>query len=222
MQNMGFAYAMIPVIRKLAGNKEEIAAMLTRHLQLFNSNPYLSGPILGSVAKLEMELSKQGQCLEADNLKRTLMAPFAAIGDSLFWGSLKPFSAILAVILCFQGWLFAPLVFLILYNSLHLLVRFFGMVVGYKNGKGGIDFIRILNLPQLSRQIRWISVINLGILAYFICDTPYFVFLNKMHLLEKIAIVFTIFLCFWLLRQGASALKILYGASVFFILINVW
>lgn len=222
MQNMGFAYTMIPVIRKLGKNKDEIAAMLTRHLQLFNSHPYLSGPIIGSVAKLEEELSSQGQCIEADNLKKTLMAPYAAIGDSLFWGSLKPFAAVFSVILALKGWHFAPLLFLLLYNPLHFIVRVKGLIAGYHTGKGGIDFVRILNLPQLSRRIRWVSVVLLGALAYTISETPYFVFINHLDILERTFVLIMIFLCFWLLKEGISALKILYGAAALFALITFW
>jgi PTS system mannose-specific IID component len=219
---MGLAYSMIPIIRKLGKNKDEIAAMLTRHLQLFNSHPYLSGPIIGSVAKLEEDLSSQGRCIEADKLKKTLMAPYAAIGDSLFWGSLKPFAAVLSVILGLKGWLFAPLLFLLVYNPLHFIVRVKGLIAGYRTGKGGIDFVRILNLPQLSRRIRRLSVVLLGVLAYTISETPYFVFINHLDILEKTFVLILIFFCFWLLKQGISALKILYGASAFFALITFW
>lgn len=219
---MGLAYSMIPVIRKLAKNKDEIAAMLTRYLQLFNSHPYLSGPIIGSIAKLEEDFSSRGQCIEADNLKKTLMAPYAAIGDSLFWGSLKPFAAILAVILGLKGLLFAPLVFLLVYNPLHFIVRVKGLITGYRTGKGGIDFVRILNLPQLSRRIRRLSVVLLGILAYTVSETPYFVFINHLDILERTSVLIMILLCFWLLKQGISALKILYGVSALFVLTAYW
>ncbi len=219
---MGFAYSMIPVIRQLGKNKDEIAAMLTRHLKLFNTHPYMSGPIIGSVAKLEEECSRQGECQEADNLKKTLMAPYAAIGDSLFWGSLKPFAAVLAVVLALKGYWIAPVVFLLAYNSLHLLVRVKGMVEGYRNKKGGIDFIRILNLPQLSRRIRWLSVILLGILAYNVSEVPYFDFINHLDILEKTSVLMVVFVCFWLIKEGISSLKILYGAFLFFLLIVIW
>ncbi len=215
---MGFAYAMMPVIRKLGGNRDEIAAMLTRHLQVFNTHPYMSGPIIGSVARLEETSSEKGQCVEADNLKKTLMAPYAAIGDSLFWGALKPFTAVLAVICAFQGWSFAPLVLLLIYNFLHMLVRLKGLISGYRAGRGGIDFIRAMNLPQVSRRIRWISVAVLALLAYSVSRVPYFGFIH-LDILEKTSVLIIVFLCFWLLKKGISALKILYGASIFFILI---
>ncbi len=37
MQNLGFAYAMMPALKKLYKNKEDRAAALTRHMEFFNS-----------------------------------------------------------------------------------------------------------------------------------------------------------------------------------------
>lgn len=222
MQNIGFAYTMIPLIKKFGRNRDEIATMLKRHLQLFNSNPYMSGPIIGSVVKLEEDLYSGGECSEADNLKRTLMAPYAAMGDSLFWGSLRPFSAGLAVAMALRGWVVAPLVFLLVYNSVHALVRVKGFKEGYRTGKGAIDFIREVNLPQLSRRIRWFSVVLLGVLAYIVSDIPRFVFINHLDIVEKTSILVTILFCFWLIRKGVSSLRIIYGASLLFFLIALW
>jgi len=219
MQNMGFAFTMMPLVQKLGGKQDEVAAMLTRHLQVFNTNPYMSGPILGSVARLEESSSEGGQCLEADNLKNALMAPYAAIGDSLFWGALKPFAAIVAVICALQGWSFAPLMFLLIYNTIHILVRARGLISGYREGKGGIEFIRTMNLPQWTRRIRWLSVLLLGILAYIVSKTPDFNFIH-LDILEKTSVLIIVFLCFWMLKKGISALQILYGASILFILIS--
>ena len=219
---MGYAFTMMPIAKKLGGKQDEVAAMLTRHLQVFNTNPYMSGPILGSVARAEERLSEGGQCPEADNLKNSLMAPYAAIGDSLFWGALKPFAAIVAVICALQGWSLAPLMFLLIYNAVHFWVRVKGLISGYREGKGGIEFIRAMNLPQWSRRIRWLSVFLLGVLAYIVSRTPWFDFIH-LDILEKTSVLIIVFLCFWLLKKGISALRILYSASVIFILIaHLW
>ncbi len=53
MQNLGFIYAMIPLLteRKLSRRDEE--DLLVRHLQMFNTHPYLSAPLIGSIARME-------------------------------------------------------------------------------------------------------------------------------------------------------------------------
>ena len=53
MQNGGFCYAMIPAIKRLYSTKEDQAAALKRHLEFFNTQPYVGAPILGVTMALE-------------------------------------------------------------------------------------------------------------------------------------------------------------------------
>ena len=53
MQNGGWAYSMIPALRKLYPKKEDMAAALQRHLVFFNTHPYLASPIIGVTLALE-------------------------------------------------------------------------------------------------------------------------------------------------------------------------
>ena len=53
MQNGGWCYAMIPAIKKLYPNKEDQAAALKRHLEFYNTMPYLSAPVLGVTLALD-------------------------------------------------------------------------------------------------------------------------------------------------------------------------
>ena len=47
MQNLGWAYALMPAIKKLYTTKEDRAAALGRHLEFFNTHPYVAAPIMG-------------------------------------------------------------------------------------------------------------------------------------------------------------------------------
>ena len=53
MQNLGFAFSVLPLAKNLKANKEQVTALLARHLQLFNTHPYLAAPIIGSVVHME-------------------------------------------------------------------------------------------------------------------------------------------------------------------------
>jgi len=161
MQNLGFAFAMLPMIRQQDGDRMRIAASLASHLQMFNTHPYLVAPVIGAVVRIEEE----GRTPEAVDLKQALMGPYAAIGDSFFWGALRSFSAVGAVIVAFTGTLTAPLAFLLLYSPSHLWVRGKGFLEGYRRGKSGIDFIRGLDLPGAAGRIRFLSLILIGVLA---------------------------------------------------------
>ena len=73
MQNLGFAFSSIPLVRKLGKNRRQISNMLTRYLQFFSPHPYMSGPVLGSVLRLEEDFFEDGNCPEADKLKKVLI-----------------------------------------------------------------------------------------------------------------------------------------------------
>ena len=47
MQNGGVAYTLIPAIKKLYQTKEDRAAALKRHLEFFNTQPFMANPIFG-------------------------------------------------------------------------------------------------------------------------------------------------------------------------------
>ena len=42
MQNRGWAYALIPALKKLYPNKEDASEALKRHLEFFNTHPYIA------------------------------------------------------------------------------------------------------------------------------------------------------------------------------------
>lgn len=213
MQNLGFAFSLLPLARRLAGDEERLAAFLTRHLQLFNTHPYLSAPIIGSVARMEednIEADMTGAA--AVKLKNALMGPYAALGDSFFWGAMKPLAAVFGVLLALQGYLLAPSALLLLYNPGHLWVRVRGFIEGYRRGKEGIDFIRYMELPWLTERIRWLSLSGLGAIAALISHSLYTPSLGRpAEFLTPVAILSLIILCYWGIRNGISQVKIIYG-----------
>jgi PTS system mannose-specific IID component len=221
MQNIAFAFSLIPFIKKSMRTREQTAAFLERHLELFSTHPYMSGPIIGSVVKLEEESVERNDCREAVHLKKSLMAPYAAMGDPLFWGALKPASAIVGVMMAIEGVLVAPLIFLLLYNPLHLWVRLGGFVEGYRNGTGAVNFLKSLNPPALSRKIRWISVVLLGILAGAILVIPPVPVVLYAGILGKFLLFIIILLFYWIIKRGISPLVILYSISILFLIMAV-
>lgn len=211
MQNLGFAFSLLPLARRLAGDEVRLAALLTRHLQLFNTHPYLSAPIIGSVARMEEDNTGAA----AVNLKNALMGPYAALGDSFFWGALKPLAAVFGVLLALQEYLLAPLALLLLYNPGHFWVRVRGFVEGYRRGKEGIDFIRYLELPWLTGRIRWLSLLGLGAIAALISHSVHTPSLGRpAEFLAPVAILSLIILCYWGIRNGISQVKIIYGMFI--------
>jgi len=214
MQNMGFAFSILPLAKRMGGKRDRIAALLTRHLQLFNTHPYLSGPIIGSVLHMEEACAVSGNDEEGAavaNLKNALMGPYSALGDSFFWGAMKPLAAVFSVVLALQQTLLAPLAFLFLYNPPHIWIRSRGFVEGYRRGKEGIDFIRILDMPKLTGRMRWVSLAGLGCLAALagrlILPSS---LVPHIDIIVKLLYLFLILLCSWGIKRGISQVKMLY------------
>lgn len=95
MQNGGYAYAMIPAIKKLYKNKDDQAAALKRHLEFFNTHPYLASPIIGVTLALE-EDKANGAAVDdvaISGVKVGMMGPLAGVGDPVFWYTARPIIA---------------------------------------------------------------------------------------------------------------------------------
>lgn len=52
-QNMGYCYAMLPIIKKLYKKKEEQIEAVKRHMEFFNTTPYVSTLVLGISTAME-------------------------------------------------------------------------------------------------------------------------------------------------------------------------
>ena len=50
---VGFGFALLPGIKRISENHEQTQRLLKRHSEYFNSHPFMSSFILGSVLRLE-------------------------------------------------------------------------------------------------------------------------------------------------------------------------
>ncbi len=145
MQNVGFAYQMIPALKKLYPNKEEASEALKRHLVIFNTTPaivtFITGVAIAMEEKLKKakEMGEEGDPESVNAVKTALMGPLAGIGDSFFWGIFRIIGAGIGCSLAAQGSILGAIMFLLIYNIPHLLVRYFGLKIGYRSGMSFLD-----------------------------------------------------------------------------------
>ncbi len=220
MQNLGFAYAMMPFLRerKLSGRDEE--EMLLRNLQMFNTHPYLSAPLIGSIIRMEEE-RRDGDASSIMMVKQSLTGPYAAIGDTFFWGALRPCAGIFAVVLACMGWVLAPLAFMLIYTPAHIWVRLRGFTEGYRGGKQGIEFVRRMDLPRIAPRVRWLSLVALSGCGIWLLQDGYLTFTATSWMVVALAALAIILLCCLLIKKGVSQVYILYGAIVIFLIISL-
>lgn len=216
MQSLGFAFSLLPLARRERDQKR-LSDSLTKHLDIFNTHPYLTALVIGAVVRLEEE----GDAAAADHLKKAVMGPYAAIGDTFFWGALRSFSTVTAVLLALKGILLAPLALLLLYNPTHLWVRGKGFIEGYRRGKGSIDFIRVLDLPGVAGRIRLLSLILIGILSAVAGEIACRSWTFLPEIPTMMIVLVSIILCFTGVRRGISPVTILYGMTLLCMVLSI-
>ena len=173
MQNLGWAYSLIPAIKKLYSKKEDQAAALKRHLEFFNTHPYVAAPIMGVTLALEEEKANGTPIEDAavQGVKIGMMGPLAGIGDPVFWFTIRPILGALGASLAASGNIAGPLIFFIGWNIIRMAFLWYTQELGYKAGSeitkdmsGGIlkDITKgasILGMFILAVLVeRWVSI----------------------------------------------------------------
>lgn len=64
------------------------------------------------------------------------MGPLAGLGDSFFWGTLRLIATGVGTSLALQGNVLGPILFLLIFNVPHVIVRYLLNRWGYKLGTG--------------------------------------------------------------------------------------
>ena len=173
MQNLGWAYSLIPAIKKLYTKKEDQAAALERHLEFFNTHPYVAAPIIGVTLALEEEKANGAAIDDAaiQGVKIGMMGPLAGIGDPVFWFTVRPILGALGASLALTGNIIGPLIFFLAWNAIRMAFLWYTQELGYKAGSeitkdmsGGIlqDITKgasILGMFILAVLVeRWVSI----------------------------------------------------------------
>ena len=173
MQNLGWAYSLIPAIKKLYTTKEDQAAALERHLEFFNTHPYVAAPIMGVTLALEEERANGVEIDDAaiQGVKIGMMGPLAGIGDPVFWFTVRPILGALGASLAASGNIVGPLLFFFGWNAIRMAFLWYTQEFGYKAGSeitkdmsGGIlkDITKgasILGMFILAVLVqRWVSI----------------------------------------------------------------
>ena len=136
MQNGGFCYAMIPAIKRLYSTKEDQAAALKRHLEFFNTQPYVGAPILGVTMALEEDRANGAPVDDAaiQGVKVGMMGPPAGVGDPIFWFTVRPILGALAASFAMSGNILGPILFFVLWNVIRYAFLWYTQEFGYKAG----------------------------------------------------------------------------------------
>jgi mannose/fructose/N-acetylgalactosamine-specific phosphotransferase system component IID len=168
--SIGFCYSIAPILKKLYLDRENRKQFLYRHLNFFNAHPYFASFAIGAVANIEKMKSedKIRDPAVIERFKNALIGPMGAIGDQLFWVTIRPACIFLAM----AGIVMIPslnyrLLFLLfvftVYNIPHIYIRFYGLWKGYKMGFNIYKLLNVERYRLLMNFYMFIGAIALGI-----------------------------------------------------------
>ncbi len=165
MIGSGFAFAMLPVLRRLPGtDRDRLEDALRRHAEHFNAHPYLVGLAIGAAARLEGD----GRDPElVHKFKTAIKGPLGGLGDNLVWGAWLPTTVLTGLVAVWAGapaWA-AVLLFLALYNAGHLGLRWWGFDVGLREGTGVGSRLREVGLGRQAERVMRVGTLILGLLV---------------------------------------------------------
>ena len=146
MQALGYCFGIVPAIRRLypEGSQERKDA-IKRHLEFYNTQPFVTAPILGVNLAMEEQRANGAPIDDAaiNGVKVGLMGPLAGVGDPIFWGTLRPICAVLGANIALvhdasgqvvAGNILGPILFFLMFNIVRLFFRYWGIQYGYKKG----------------------------------------------------------------------------------------
>lgn len=167
MQNVGWAYAMIPAIKRLYQSKEDRSAALKRHLEFFNTQPYLASPILGVTLALEEERANGAPIDDGaiQGVKIGMMGPLAGVGDPIFWGTLRPVLGAFAASLALSQNILGPIIFFLGWNAIRIAFLWYTQELGYTQGSNITEDLGGGLMQRITQGASILGMFILGILV---------------------------------------------------------
>ena len=163
LQGPGWAFAMAPALLFLYPEACERSAALRRHLGHFNTHPYFAAALLGGALRIEERIAAGlAPASSVHDFRQALAFPLAGVGDAFFWSALRPACALLAVVCLPLAGAWSVAVFLASYNGIHLAVRTWGFLVGYRQAEALIESVGRLRLPAVTTWLRRLAAVLAG------------------------------------------------------------
>lgn len=184
MQNVGWAYAMIPALKKLYKSKEDRSLALKRHLEFFNTHPYLASPVLGVTLTLEEEKAagKEIDNAAIQGVKIGMMGPLAGVGDPIFWGTLRPILGAFAASLALGGSWMGPVIFFLAWNIIRMAFLWYTQELGYVQGGNITENLAGGLMQKLTQGASVLGMFIMGVLVPRWTDMNFPLVLSEVEL----------------------------------------
>ncbi|MDR2405564.1 MAG: PTS system mannose/fructose/sorbose family transporter subunit IID [Deltaproteobacteria bacterium] len=171
-QNLGYAAVVEPLFKSMGLEGPRTIPPL----RPFNTNPFLSGLVIGvSLSLLEGkkdQFSPDKDLASLGELVSCLASATGAKGDQLLWNTWLQFSALLAF---FVTWRFqapwGPFLLPLVFSLVALPVRFLGLFWGYREGVSSIGGRLNALVLGLRRRLQTLVLFAQGLLTALVLDS---------------------------------------------------
>lgn len=161
MQAAGWLYGILPGLKKIHKNKEDLSKSMEHNLEFFNTHPFLITFVMGIILSLEQQKADTNTIRA---VRVAAMGPLGGIGDALFWFTLVPITAGITANMAINGSLAGPILFLIIFNVVQFIVRFWLMHWSYNLGSKAIDILT-KNAKEFTKSASLLGVFIVGALT---------------------------------------------------------
>ena len=140
---------------------------MKRHLEFFNTQPFLATPIMGIVAAMEEKRANGADISDAtlSGVKVGLIGPLAGVGDPIFWGTLRPVLAALGAGIALTGSILGPILFFVLFNAIRLATNWYGVMYGYNKGTELVEEVGGNKMRYLTEGSSVLGLLVMGALV---------------------------------------------------------
>lgn len=161
MQAAGWLYGIIPGLKKIHTDKEDLSLSMQHNLEFFNTHPFLVTFVMGIVLSLEQE---KADVSTIRAVRVAAMGPLGGIGDAIFWFTLVPIAAGISANMALDGSIAGPIVFLLMFNVVQFAVRYWLMHWSYNLGTKAIEAIT-RNAKEFTRAASILGILVVGALT---------------------------------------------------------
>ncbi|WP_124059360.1 PTS system mannose/fructose/sorbose family transporter subunit IID [Vaginisenegalia massiliensis] len=162
MQAAGWLYSILPGLEEIhKDNKEDLSTSMRHNLEFFNTHPFLVTFVMGIILSLEQN-KVDVPTIRA--VRVAAMGPLGGIGDAIFWFTLVPITAGITSQMALDGNVFAPILFLLIFNLVQFAIRFWLMNWSYEMGTNAIGVLTA-NAREFTRAASILGVFVVGALT---------------------------------------------------------
>ena len=157
MQAAGWLWSILPGLEAIHTNKDDLSTSMTHNLEFFNTHPFLVTFVMGIVLSMEQQ---KADINSIRAVRVAAMGPLGGIGDALFWFTLVPITANMAI----AGNLVGPIIYFLITFGVQMALRYWLMYWSYDMGTKAIEVLTA-NAREFTHAASMLGVFVVGALT---------------------------------------------------------